>query len=181
MPLTSLGLPYPASTDDPDVPADIQALADALNTILNVPAPQAVGGAGANTITSLTMAALPTTPISLVVTNPSSVYNLEVDITFGAWVASGNTSVQCQAGVAASGGMTFAADSIGGGGPVAQGQLILTQNVDAHSAESGFQVIIPAGAAAVTFAVQARRSSALGTQIFNQPFLRAQPRRFIKP
>lgn len=181
MPTTALGFTYPSSSDDPDVPADIQALADSLNAFLTLPASQSVGGAGGNTITSITFAALPTTPLSLVVTNPSSVYNLEVDVTFGAWVASGNTAVQLQGGVAGSGGMTWAADSVGAGGPVSNGQVILTQNADAHSARNGFTVIIPAGAAAVTFTLQAKRTSASGTQIFNQPFLQVQPRRLIKP
>jgi hypothetical protein len=182
MPSTSIGFPYPSSSDDPDVPADIQALADALNTFLNLPADAVASGAGSNVISSLTFAALPSSPVSVVMTNPSSVYNLEVDVQFGAWVAASNTALQLQGGVAASGGMSFAADSLGAGGPVTLGQVILTQNTDAHSAMSGFPVIIPAGAAAVTFTLQAKRTAALaGSSIFNNPFLNVQPRRFIKP
>ncbi len=182
MPLTGLGFRYPASTDDPDVPADIQALADDLNTFLTLPAGINLGGVGSNVITSLTFAALPSSPLSGSITNPSSVYNLECDVTFGAWVAAGVSTIQLQGGVALSGGMSVAADALGSGGPVATGQLILTQNVDPHSAQSGFQVIIPAGAAAVTFTVQAKRTGVNAAQfIYNAPYLQVQPRRFIKP
>lgn len=181
MPSTSIGFPFPSSSDDPDVPADIQALADALNTFLDLPAGVNVGGVGSNIITSLTFAALPSSPLSGAVTNPSSVYDLECDVTFGAWVAAGATTMQLQAGVALSGGMSVAADSLGSGGVVSTGQLILTQNVDPHSAQSSFRVVIPAGAAAVTFTSQAKRTVASGTSIYNAPYLTVQPRRFIKP
>ncbi len=181
MPNTALGFPYPSSSDDPDIPADIQALADALNAFLTLPAGINVGGVGTNTITSLTFAALPSSPLSGTITNPSSVYNLECDVYFGAWIAAGATTMQLQGGVALSGGMSVAPDALGSGGPVALGQVILTQNVDPHSARSGFPVIIPAGAAAVTFTVQAKRTVATGSSIYNAPYLTVQPRRFIKP
>lgn len=181
MPTTTLGAPYPASSDDPDVPADIQALAEWASTMLTLPTAVNVGGVGSNVITSTGFAALPSSPLSGAITNPSSVYNLECDVTFGAWVAAGATTMQLQGGVALSGGMSVAADALGSGGIVATGQLILTQNVDPHSAQSSFQVIIPAGAAAVTFTVQAKRTVATGTSIYNAPYLTVQPRRFIKP
>ncbi len=181
MPSTALGFPYPSSSDDPDVPADIQALADALNTFLNLPAAVSIAGVGSNTIISTTFAVLPTSPISVSLTNPSSVYNLECDVNFGAWVAAGATTLQLQGGVALSGGMSAAADSTGSGGPISNGQLVMTQNTEAHSVTSGFPVVIPASAAAVTFTVQAKRTSTGGNSIYNFPWITVQPRRFIKP
>lgn len=48
MPTTSRGYPYPAASDPDNVPADMQALADALNTDLNgslvLPGPVRIGG-----------------------------------------------------------------------------------------------------------------------------------------
>jgi len=35
MPTTTKGIPYPASSDDPDVPADMQALAEAIDNLLD--------------------------------------------------------------------------------------------------------------------------------------------------
>lgn len=35
MPTTTKGIPYPDSSDDPDVPADMQALAQAVDALLS--------------------------------------------------------------------------------------------------------------------------------------------------
>lgn len=181
MPETSMGLPYPASTDAPDIPADIQALADATNTVLNLPDDVTATVATVLSITSTTYAALPT-PLQAAITNPSSDLDMLVDIKYGAYMASSAAGVELSGSIAATGGMTFAAGSVGAGGAIANSENLLVAGIiTAVSCVASISVVIPAGAAAVTFAVQAKRSAASGSQIFNFPHLRIQPRRFLVP
>lgn len=179
---TDWGIPYPESTDDVILWTKLQAMAEAIDTILTIPDPVSNGANGSNTITSTSYAALPTTPISVSITNPSSVYRLLVDVRISAWMASTVTTVELTASVNGSGGMTFAAGSTGNGHAVAQSEnLLTTLGSTAQQYASSVPIIIPAGAAAVTLAMYAKRNSASGTQSLLQPVIRAIPMRFMLP
>lgn len=180
MPLTTnFDIPYPASTAAPDIPLDMAALAAKLDTLLSVPAPVNASSSGTNTITSTSYAALPTSPASVALTNPSADFALLVEVTISGWMAS-NGTVELTASVNGTGGMTFAAGSTGNGHAVSQGENLLAVDTTAASHQSTLPVIIPAGAAAVTFAIHAKRASASGSQIFNFPAIRVVPIRFMQ-
>lgn len=176
---TNFDIPYPDSTDAPNIPSDLQALADKLDLLLSLPAKQVVGSSATNVITSTSYAALPTGPISVSITNPSADYALEVDVTISAWLIS-NGTVELTASVAGSGGMTFAAGSTGNGHAASQGENLINTGTAAVQGSVTIPVTIPAGAAAVTFTFQAKRNSASGTENINFPTIRATPRRFVQ-
>lgn len=180
MPLTTnFDIPYPASTAAPDIPTDMAALAAKLDLLLTVPAPTSGSSSSTNVITSTSYAALPSSPISCAITNPSADFALLVDVTISAWLIS-NGTVELTCSVAGSGGMTFAAGSTGNGHALSQGENLINTGTAAIMCQSTLPVIIPAGAAAVTFAFQAKRNSASGTENVNFPAIRAIPRRFMQ-
>ena len=73
MPTTPNGLPYPASTAAPNVPADLQALALALDRIAKTPklAAGIVPFTFASEITKTALVTFPTTPTARFTTPPS--------------------------------------------------------------------------------------------------------------
>jgi hypothetical protein len=183
MPETSYGLPYPASTDDPRVWEDMQALAAAINTLHDLPDDVEAHISTVIAITSTTFATLPSPgPLSASITNPSADFDLLVDITFSAWM-NPNGASNVQGGVAASGGVVWAAaNSFGGAGPRANSDNLFNSAAGATIQQcSGYPVLIPAGASAVTFTMQALRGSTGGSPAFNYPTLTIKPRRFIVP
>lgn len=177
---TNFEIPYPDSTDAPNGPAQLQALADKVDLLLSVPDPTSAAGSGSNTITSTSYAALPTTPISCAITNPSSDFDLLVEVTISAWLIS-NGTVELTCSVNGTGGMSFAAGSTGNGHAITQGENLITTSSAATMHQSKLPVIIPAGAAAVTFAFYAKRNTASGSEFVNQPAIRAVPIRFMQP
>lgn len=176
---SEFSLPYPQSTDDVQLWTDFQLLAEAVETVLNLPDRVEASISAQTVITSTSFAAIPTTPVSLSITNPSSVFDLEVDLTAGAWMAASANDVR--AGIAASGGMSFSPTAFGSGGGLSFGDIMIVSSSASTGQRISYPVTIPAGAAAVTFALQAMRSSATGTQNVNYATLRATPRRFKKP
>lgn len=179
------GFPVPQSTDDTQLWTKFEALATAVETVLNLP--DAVEAHISTTIapTSTSFATLPSPgPLSVSFTNPSSVYSLWVDLEFQAWVAGGGAgATTMQVGVAASGGMTWAANGFttDGSGPVANGDNIFQGSAQATLVKAGYPVLIPAGAAAITFTMHALRSNTSNAVACNYPILRVKPRRFFKP
>lgn len=183
MPETSnMKVPYPSSTDDPDIPADIQALAQALDTLLNVPDDVAnFLNTTINIVTGANVwASLPTTPLTVTLTNPSAVFPLIVDVTLNTLMSSGTTSSQGFIGLAASGGVTIDPASPGGSGALAASENPRNQLGIYEQYFVEIPVIIPAGAAAVTFEMKAMRTTTTAFAL-NTPVLRAKPRRFKKP
>jgi len=181
MPLTTnFDIPYPASTEAPNGPAQLQALADKLDLLLSVPAPTSAASSGTNAPTSTSYANLPTTPISCAITNPSADYALLVMVTISAWMASAGIATELTGSVAGSGGMTFAAGSTGNGHALSQGENLITTAATAGMYQSTLPVIIPAGAAAVTFTFQAKRNNTSNTTTLNFPAIRAIPIRFMQ-
>ncbi len=181
---SNFALPYPDSTDAPNIPADLQALADKVDLMLSLPDPIGLGGSGSNTITLTTFSALPTTPISTSVTNPSSTHDMLVLVGISAYMASTSAATECQAALAASGGLSITAGSTGGNGILALGENLMTTYGSLSNAQQFSQiipVIIPAGAAAVTFSLFGRRSNTSNACYILQPAIRAIPIRFMIP
>lgn len=170
---TTMLLPYPQSTDPVKPYTDIQNLAAALDTLLNMPADVNNFINAQLTITSTSFAALPT-PLTVSFTNPSSVYKLVVDVQISAWLSAATNDVR--AGLAASGGVTFT-PALGSGGAIANSENMYTSTAGTQCAVTIPNIIIPAGAAAVTFAMQAMRSTS-GTQLVSYPAIRVIPRRY---
>lgn len=182
MPETSFGLRYPASTDDPRVWEDMQALADDVNTVLTLP--DAVESFINNTIivTATALATLPSPgPLAISITNPSADLDMEVDVSFSGWLLLAATTTSITVGVAGSGGMTWGASSFGSGGPKANSDNLFYNGTVFTMQHSEWPIIIPAGASAVTLTMQAFRSNTGAQANCNYPTLRAKPRRFIVP
>lgn len=176
---TNFDVPYPDSTDAPNVPSDIQALADKLDFLLSIPAATNGSSSGSNAITATSYGNLPTTPISCAMTNPSSDYGLLCHVSISAWMASATSTTELTASVAGSGGMTFAAGSTGNGHALQQSENLLTTLTPAQQYQSTVPVVIPAGAAAVTFTFQAKRSAATSCTL-NAPVIRCTPIRYVQ-
>ncbi len=183
MPETGMGIWYPASTAPPRVWEDIQATAESVNTLLDLP--DDVSGVVSSTvaITATSFATLPSPgPLAISITNPSADYNMEVDVSFSAWMAiTTATTTSLTVGVAGSGGMTWAAGAFGAGGPLANSDNLFTNSTAFVMCHSEYPIIIPAGAAAVTLTMQAFRSNTTNPTNANYPTLRAKPRRFLVP
>jgi hypothetical protein len=145
---------------------------------LSLPAIVQGYGNGTNTIgaTAGTWGTLVTAPISLTMTNPSADYDLVVDVSFGAWMASSTGDVRY--GIALTGGMTVSPGP-GTNNVAGYGLLPTTQQTNSTQ-QSGFMVVtIPKGAAAVNFVGQGYRSNGASTAQVNYPTLVLEPRRFI--
>lgn len=178
MPNTTLGFPYPASSDDVQLWPKFQALAVAIDTFLNLPAeptPATLLGNSAITATSFGDIG-----VAVALTNPSSVYNLLVDISLSSLMLTAATGTLLQLGVRASGGLTFTAAS-GGGGAVTAAEILRTLSPSFEQKHVTYPVTIPAGAAAVTFNAQAMRANASAATTLNDVILRVRPRRFLVP
>jgi hypothetical protein len=177
---TPWGLPYPESTDDVELWDWFQGLADKVNEWMTVPDESRAGSTANQTITATAYANLPTTSLAVSITNPSSDWDLEVDVEISAWLISdGTRELTCS--VAGSGGMTFAAGSLSNGHAITQGENLINTGTAAVHCSSRIPVVIPAGAAAVTFTFQAKRNTATGVQSVNSAAIRAIPQKFRLP
>lgn len=179
---TNFDIPYPASTEPPNGPAQIQALAEQVDLLLTLPDPTGQGGSGSNSITLTTYSVLPTTPISCAITNPSSTHDMLVLVTISAFLASAGSGTEAQAALNATGGVSIAAGATGAPGVLALGEnLLTTTGPNAQMYQSTIPVTIPAAAAAVTFALFARRSNTSNAVTLLQPAIRCIPIRFLIP
>lgn len=127
-----------------------------------------------------TWAALSVNPISCVMTNPSTAFDLVCNVHYGAWMSIAATA-QARLGVALTGGVT--ASPSGGPGPnqpVGWGLFAETGSTALDQHNGFFQVIIPAGAAAVTFTIQGYRSVANAT-VIQYPTIYVVPDRYQLP
>ncbi len=182
MPETGMGIWYPASTAPPRVWEDIQATAESVNTLLDLPDSVTSQVTNTITVTATALATLPSPgPLAISITNPSAEYNLEVDVQFSAWLTLAATTTSLTVGVAGSGGMTWGAASFGAGGPVTNSDNLFYNGTVFTQQHSEYPIIIPAGAAAVTLTMQAFRSNTGAAANCNYPILRAKPRRFLVP
>lgn len=173
---TTLGIPFPLSTDNVRVHTDLAAIAAAVNTLLDLPDSVSSFVNAQLTITSTSFAAMPT-PLTVGFTNPSADFDLLVDVQIAAWLSASANDVR--AGLSASGGVSFT-PALGSGGAIANSENLYSSTTG-NQASIILPIIIPAGAAAVTFAMQASRASATGTQLVSYPSIRVMPRRYMAP
>lgn len=140
--------------------------------------PDAVAGYGSstNTVTATSWAVLPSSGASAAITNPHPSAALLVWVTWGAWMSANANAVRLCPAV--SGSVTIAA-GIGGGGPVAWGEIPLASVSTSQQFSSMVPYELPASGTAATFVLQAYRDSATGTQTVNYPALRIIPIRYL--
>lgn len=175
---TALGIPFPESTDDPDVPTDMQALAAFIDTLLNLPDEVTASRTGPDTISTTTVSVDLPGPVACSITNPSSDLDLICDVSYGARMAS-STAVGLNVWVSAGGGLTTG--EVASGGAINRGENLYVTNCDFNQRFATYPVRIPAGASTVTFTVNAYRDTASGAQQVANATLRVTPRRFAIP
>jgi hypothetical protein len=126
----------------------------------------------ANTWTNLPTNPWPTTQM----TNPSADFDLYCLVNFGCWLT--NTTGSLRMGVLLTGGISAGPDP-GVNSVAGWGMMPLESTAGLQSQHAGaFSIVIPAGAAAVTFTAQSQRSVASGTQSVNYPTIEVTPIRF---
>lgn len=143
------------------LPANVSGYGNGINTI--------VGGAAAWTT-------MPSFPIALVMTNPSADFDLVVNVHFGAWMSASAGDVRM--GIALSGGMTVTPPAPGVNNVAGWGLMPMTSQTTADQHMGFMQVVIPAGAAAVTFTAMGARSNGTANAQVNYPTINLVPDRF---
>jgi hypothetical protein len=161
-----------------DAIIDIDQRMRIMEANLNLPASVSVQGFGTNTLASAanTWANLPTTPAVVAFTNPSTDFDLVVDVYYGAWLSVSTGDVR--AGVALSGGVTATPNPGAANQPVGWGLFPLTTLSTSDQHMGFFQVIIPKSVAAVTFTMQGWRSSGAATAQVNYGSIYVVPRKY---
>lgn len=143
------------------LPANVGAFGNGINTM--------VGAAAAYTT-------MPSFPVSVAMTNPSSDFDLVCNVFFGAWM---QTSVgDVRMGITLSGGLTVSTPAPGANQPTGWGLFPLTASTTGDQHMGFMQVTIPAGAAAVTFTGVGARSNGTATAQINYPTINVVPDRF---
>lgn len=180
MATTDQGFRFPTATDDPDVPGDIGNLAADLNAYLKLPDPVSATGSGTIVSAASAYAALPS-PCAVNFTNPSSVYDLIVNVHMAGYLSNSGATGSVSIYSVAQGGMSWAATGYGSGGPLSIAETVICGANTSLGAGVSFPVRIPAGAATITFSVQAMRSNTDGSKVVQSAALRINPLRFVKP
>jgi hypothetical protein len=123
---------------------------------------------------------LPTTPASVVITNPSTTFRLVCMVFFGAWMQTNVGNVRASINV--TGGVTSDPDP-GDNSVAGFGMMPLTSSATPHNQVGVFQLDIPPGAAAVTLTMQGQRSTAAGgtNMAINYPTINVMPQRYEIP
>jgi hypothetical protein len=140
------------------------------------------GASGTWTAGAGVWATLPSNPISLAYTNPSTVFNLVCNVSYGAWIRSATAGTQARFGLALSGGLTVATPAAGvANQPVGWGLFPTNGGNASLSQHMGFfQMIIPPSVAAVTLTAMGYRSAA-NTVEFLYPTIHVVPDRYELP
>jgi len=178
MPDTSLGITYPASTAHTRLWEHLQAIADDVNGLLDVPDPVNAHANGVNTITATTFTDLPTIACSVALTNPHATRSLLCRVDYGAWISTSTVSVRVCPRI--SGSLTVAA-GIGTNAPTGYGQLIRgnSGSTTYQQLAASYTVTLPVSATAATFTLQAHRESASTTIQVNYATLDITPLRYV--
>jgi hypothetical protein len=143
------------------LPANVGGYGNGINTL--------AGGAAAWT-------AMPSFPIALQMTNPSADFDLVVNVFFGAWMSASAGDVRM--GIVLSGGLTVTPPAPGANQPAGWGQMPMTSQTTADQHMGFMQVVIPAGAATVTFTAHGARSNGTANAQVNYPTINLVPDRF---
>lgn len=184
-----IGVPVggqPISTSAFGVPVrnainDIDTRLAILEAAQLLPANVSAQGGGINTISAAAnvWAVLPNFPVSVVMTNPSDVFNLVCNVFFGAWMQAAAGDVRM--GFVLSGGLTVSPPTTGANQPIGWGLLPLTTQTTSDQHMGFAQVVIPAGASAVTFTGWGMRSNGTSNSQVNYPSINVVPDRFVAP
>jgi hypothetical protein len=177
--LTALGIPYPLTSQAPQIPQDLQALAAAVDALLTLP-DEVIGSFGVQSISSAaaTFASLPT-PVTASITNPRSDKTLLCHVKWGGWLNPG--AVEGRLGIIASGGNTWSAPTNSTNGPSIFGeqQLIIGPLGSGYVSLVGeFTMRVPAGQT-TTLEVQGYRSATTNTVGSNYVHARITPLRYL--
>lgn len=143
------------------LPANVGSYGNGVNTM--------VGGASVWT-------AMPSFPVSVVMTNPSPDFDLVCNVFFGAWMSTSAGDVRM--GIVLSGGLTVSPPAPGVNNVTGWGLMAYTFSTTSDQHMGFMQVTIPAGAAAVTFTAQGSRSNGAATAQINYPTINVVPDRF---
>lgn len=143
-----------------------------------LPANQSATGGGVNSVTAAVNVwqDLTAFPASVVMTNPSTDFDLVVNVHFGAWMSASAGDVRM--GIVLSGGLTVATPGPGVNNVIGWGLLPTTSQTTVDQHNGFMQVIIPAGAAAVTFKAWGMRTNSGATAQVNYPSINLVPDRF---
>lgn len=151
------------------------ALREAAETL---PAKVSVMGNGANTLAggANVYTALPTFPAAVSITNPSTEFSLVCNVLFGCWMLASAGDVRM--GIALSGGLTVAANTLGANQPVGHGMYPFATSTTSEQHMGFFQMTIPPGAAAVTLTAHGARSNGTANAQVNYASIDVVPARF---
>ncbi|MET0416847.1 MAG: hypothetical protein ABW022_12590 [Actinoplanes sp.] len=139
------------------------------------------GASGTFSTAAGTWAVLPSNPLAVNFTNPSTVFNLVCNVSYGAWIRSATAGTQARFGLALSGGLTVATPGPGANQPVGWGLFPTNGGNASLSQHMGFfQMIIPPSVAAVTLTAMGYRSLA-NTVEFLYPTIHVVPDRYELP
>ena len=165
------GIPVRDAIIDLDARVSVREAAEALPAAVS-----AAGGSG-NSVTAAINTWQTITPngAAVAITNPSTTFDLMCLVFFGCWLSIA-TSGDVRMGINVTGGVTSDPDP-GSNSPVGFGLLPLTSSSSAQGQMGMFQLLIPAGAGAVTLTAQARRSVA-NAATANYPSINVIPWRY---
>jgi hypothetical protein len=147
-----------------------------------LPASVFVAATGANPITwgAGTWQDLTASPATVEFTNPSTAFDLVLNVYFGCW-ASALSGAQARMGLKLTGGVSVPTPGAGlANQPAGWGLFPVTTQATLDQHMGLMQVIIPAGAAAVTFTAQGYRSAAQTTTV-DYPTIHVVPERYQLP
>ena len=144
-----------------------------------LPANVSIYGNGINSLVGAANAwtAMPSFPAVVQMTNPSTDFSLVCNVFFGAWFSTSAGDVRM--GIALSGGLTVATPAPGVNQPTGWGLFPHTSQTTADQHNGFMQVVIPPGAATVTFTAMGARSNGAATAQCNYPTIHVVPDRFM--
>ncbi len=173
------GIPVRDAIRDLDIRMSLREAAELLPE--SVSAANMTNTTGTFSGTAATFSALTVNPISCIMTNPSTIFDLVCNVYFGAWMNVASAA-QVRLGVLLTGGVSAGPNSGFGvpNQPVGAGLSPQSSSANLDQHVGFFQCIIPAGAAAVTFAIHGYRSSAVAT-VIQYPTIYVVPDRYQLP
>jgi hypothetical protein len=166
------GVPVRDAIRDLDVRLSLREAAELL------PANVGVFGNGINNLAGGAAAwtNLPSFPAVVAMTNPSADFDLVCNVYFGCWMQTSAGDVRM--GIVLSGGVTVSPPAPGVNNVTGWGLMPMTTQTTADQHMGFMQVVIPAGAAAVTFTAQGARSNGAAAAQVNYPTINVVPDRF---
>ncbi len=159
---------------------DIDARLRLLEGSLSLPPPVKVAPDGSNAISAAAniWQNLPTTPTSVAITNPSSIFEMLCHVFFGAWLQTSAGAVNYSIDV--SGGVV-SDPTPGDNSPAGWGMLPTSTSVNRQQSMGYFLLVIPPSVAAVTLTGQGLRTNGSATASVSYPTIHCTPFRYQLP